>query len=378
MFYVNMIKILIITGSKQPGGAEKSAIKLADSLGSYYSVTFGTLFQGNDDFYSSPSTNEISFFKFTNIIRNFLPKFISMFVKYTLVPIDLLLMRRKIKNNNFDLVISFGAGVGCVTYLSLIFSNTPQITSERISPDENVYRPSLVARLLRPWMYKHGVICSVQSKGFKDIVKSIWGIESFVTPNHFEIPNSTYFPQPSSSPCIAVGRPAPQKGYDSLISAWVILESRINNELWIVADDSDNYIKSLIKTYRVNNVKIKPLSNTLYEVYRGCSLFISTSRFEGYPNAIAEAIIFGIPVLTTANSDVVNDWFELGICQKIESLDSLQIANTVENALKNENQLRSISKKAIETRSLFSWEHAKPYWDRVIFVALKNRLDTIL
>ena len=373
-----MIKILIITGSKQPGGAEKSAIKLADSLGSYYSVTFGTLFQGNDDFYSSPSTNEISFFKFTNIIRNFLPKFISMFVKYTLVPIDLLLMRRKIKNNNFDLVISFGAGVGCVTYLSLIFSNTPQITSERISPDENVYRPSLVARLLRPWMYKHGVICSVQSKGFKDIVKSIWGIESFVTPNHFEIPNSTYFPQPSSSPCIAVGRPAPQKGYDSLISAWVILESRINNELWIVADDSDNYIKSLIKTYRVNNVKIKPLSNTLYEVYRGCSLFISTSRFEGYPNAIAEAIIFGIPVLTTANSDVVNDWFELGICQKIESLDSLQIANTVENALKNENQLRSISKKAIETRSLFSWEHAKPYWDRVIFVALKNRLDTIL
>ena len=134
----------------------------------------------------------------------------------------------------------------------------------------------------------------------------------------------------------------------------------------------------MIKTYRVNNVKIKPLSNTLYEVYRGCSLFISTSRFEGYPNAIAEAIIFGIPVLTTANSDVVNDWFELGICQKIESLDSLQIANTVENALKNENQLRSISKKAIETRSLFSWEHAKPYWDRVIFVALKNRLDTIL
>jgi GalNAc-alpha-(1->4)-GalNAc-alpha-(1->3)-diNAcBac-PP-undecaprenol alpha-1,4-N-acetyl-D-galactosaminyltransferase len=371
-----MIKVLIIAGSKQAGGAEKSAIKLANSLSSYYSVAFGTFFQGNGDFYSSPSTNEISFFKFTNIIRNSLPKFILMFVKYTFIPIDLLLMRRKIKNNDFDLVISFGAGVGCVTYLSLIFSNIPQITSERISPDKNIYRPSLVARLLRPWIYKHGVICSVQTKGFKDIVKSMWGVEGFITPNHFEIPNSFYSPQPSSSPCIAVGRPALQKGYDLLISSWAILESRIDNELWIVADDSDNYIKSLIKINGVNNVRIRPLSNNLYEVYRDCSLFISTSRFEGYPNAIAEAIIFGIPVLTTVNSDVVNDWFELGICQKIESLNSLQIASTIENALKNENQLRSISKKAIETRSSFSWENTKKSWEEIIAIALNSTSNT--
>ena len=368
-----MIKVLIITSSKQPGGAEKSAIKLANSLRNHYLFTFVTLFQGNDDLYSSPSTDEINFFKFINLIRNFMPKFISKFIKYTPIPIDLLLMRRKIKNHNFDLIISFGAGVGCITYLSLIFSKIPQITSERISPDKNVYRPSFVARVLRPWIYKHGVICSVQSKGFKDIIKSIWGIEGFVTPNHFEIPNLTYSLQPSSAPCIAVGRPAPQKGYDSLIAAWAILESRIKNELWIVADDSDHYIESLIKINRVNNVKIKPLSNNLYEIYKDCSLFISTSRFEGYPNAIAEAIIFGIPVLTTANSDVVNDWFALGICQKIERLESLQIANTVENALKNENLLRSLSKKATENRSLFSWEYAKPYWDEIIFVALKNR-----
>ena len=169
-----MIKVLIITSSKQPGGAEKSAIKLANSLRNHYLVTFGTLFQGNDDLYSSPSTDEINFFKFINLIRNFMPKFISKFIKYTPIPIDLLLMRRKIKNHNFDLIISFGAGVGCITYLSLIFSKIPQITSERISPDKNVYRPSFVARVLRPWIYKHGVICSVQSKGFKDIIKSIW------------------------------------------------------------------------------------------------------------------------------------------------------------------------------------------------------------
>jgi glycosyltransferase involved in cell wall biosynthesis len=368
-----MIKVLIITSSKQLGGAEKSAIKLANSLNNHYSVTFGTLFQGNDDFYSSPNTDEINFFKFINLIRNFLPKFVSKFFGYTLIPIDLLLMRRKIKNYDFDLIISFGAGVGCITYLSLIFSKIPQITSERTSPDKKVYRPSFVARFLRPWIYNHGVICSVQSEGFKKSVKSLWGIESYVTPNHFELPNSTYSLQPSSSPCIAVGRPVPEKGYDSLISAWAILETRIENELWIVADDSNHFLQSLIKSHKASKIKIKPLTNSLFEIYNNCSLFISTSRVEGYPNAIAEAIMFGIPVLTTASSDVVNDWLVLGICQKIENMEPFKIATTVEKALKDENRLRSTSKNAVKSRALFTWENAKPYWDRIILQALKNR-----
>lgn len=367
-----MTKILIIAHSKQPGGAEKSAIKLANSLSNDYPVTFGTLFQGNADFYASPKTEEISFFRLTNLTLNFLPKYISTFVKYLVLPMDLLLMRREIRDHDFDLIISYGAGVGCTVYLSLIFSKIPQITSERTSPDKNVYRPSFVARVFRPWIYKNGVVCSVQTRGYKEIIKTIWGVESFITPNHFDLPNSTYSLQRSSSPCITVGRPVPEKGYDLLISAWAILESRIENKLWIVANDSNHYLESLIKSYNVKNIIIKPLTKNLFDIYNNCSLFISTSRLEGYPNAIAEAIMFGIPVLTTVSSDVVNDWSSLGICQKIESLEPLQIANAVENALKNENQLRLISKNATESWSLFSWEHAKPYWDKIISSALKN------
>ena len=70
------------------------------------------------------------------------------------------------------------------------------------------------------------------------------------------------------------------KGYDLLISAWKILESRIKNELWIVADDSDHYLDSLIKSCGVTNVRIVPLTNNLFELYDKCSLFLSTSRFQ--------------------------------------------------------------------------------------------------
>jgi glycosyltransferase involved in cell wall biosynthesis len=399
-----MIRILILANSKQPGGAEKSAIKLANALNQKYSITFGTLFQGRDDFYSSPNTLQVDFLKFSNLIRNLrsensnssvvmlqnpslkfsslirsiTPKFFRIFVTYAVLPLDFFLMRRKIKHQNFDLIISFGAGVGCVTYLSLLFSGIPQITSERISPDLKIYRPSLLARILRPWMYKHGVVCSVQSQGFKDTVKAIWGIESYITPNHFDSPASEYKIQAPSAPCVAVGRPAHQKGYDLLIAAWSILESKIQNELWIIADDADGYLQSLIVKNSVKNVHIKPLSENLYQLYGKCSLFISTSRFEGYPNAIAEAIMFGIPVVTTASSDVVDTWVNLGLCQIINKLEPNEIAQVVETSLKNTTLLESISKKSIALRSIFTWSNAEPYWENAINVALKIRPDTTL
>jgi GalNAc-alpha-(1->4)-GalNAc-alpha-(1->3)-diNAcBac-PP-undecaprenol alpha-1,4-N-acetyl-D-galactosaminyltransferase len=397
-----MTKILILANSKQPGGAEKSAIKLAKSLSEEYQVTFGTLFQGRGDFYSSPNVSEVYFFKCANTLRKlgpgnhpslpnlsgektvnrtskisgFLPLFIRKFAVYSVMPFDLFFMRRKIRKENFDLVVSFGAGVGCIAYLSLIFTKIPQITSERISPDKKVYRPSFLTRILRPWIYRHGVICSVQSQEFRNTVKSIWGIDSFITPNHFDIPEFTYSTKSNSLPCIAVGRPAYQKGYDLLISAWKILESRIKNELWIVADDSDHYLDSLIKSCGVTNVRIVPLTNNLFELYDKCSLFLSTSRFEGYPNAIAEAIIYGIPVLSTSSSGVVSDWFELGICQEIKASEPIGIAMEIEKTLRNQKQLIKTSRKAIEQRSNFSWKNAAPFWDKIIHFALKSHSDT--
>ncbi len=371
-------RILVVTFSKQPGGAEKSAIKLAVSLKNdcFDFAELATMRQGNLDLYTVPENlPELYLFPNYNKMIN-LDFFGKQIFSFLLIPFDFFTNRRLIRKGNYDVVVSFGAGVGCLMYLMLLGLGIPHITSERISPDSKIYRPSLLSRIMRPWIYKHGVLCSVQSAGFRQIVKNLWGIESFVTPNHFEIPLTTYHYVSNKNACIAVGRPSHQKGYDLLIDAWKLLEDRVSNELWIVADDSNGFIKGMISEKNAKHIQILPLTNNLFELYDQCSLFISTSRFEGYPNALAEAIIYGIPTLATVSSDVVHDWCELGICMKIDSLKPVNVADAIEEALNKPEVLKIVSQKATENRNNFSWENTKKSWEIIISNALDNRSNT--
>jgi glycosyltransferase involved in cell wall biosynthesis len=368
----------VVTFSKQPGGAEKSAIKVATSFkkSSLGFTELATFRQSKLDFYEVPEEiPEVVFFANYNKIMNS-EFFGKIFFSFLLIPFDLYANRRLIRKGSYDVVVSFGAGVGCLMYFMLFGLEIPHITSERTSPDSKIYRPSLFSRIMRPWIYRHGVICSVQSAGSRQIVKNLWGVESFITPNHFEIPLTTYRYATNKNACIAVGRPSHQKGYDLLIDAWKLLENRVSNELWIVADDSDGFIKRIISQKNAKHIKVLPLTNNLFELYDQCSLFISTSRVEGYPNALAEAIIYGIPSLATVSSDVVHDWCELGICLKIGSLEPVKVAAAIEEALNKPKVLKIVSQKAIKNRNNFSWENAKKSWEKIIATALNSTSST--
>jgi GalNAc-alpha-(1->4)-GalNAc-alpha-(1->3)-diNAcBac-PP-undecaprenol alpha-1,4-N-acetyl-D-galactosaminyltransferase len=368
----------VVTFSKQPGGAEKSAIKLAVSLKNdcFDFTEVATLRQSELDFYTVPENlPEVYFFPNYNKLMNS-KLFGKMFFSFLLIPFDLYANRRLIRKGSYDVVVSFGAGVGCLMYFMLFGLGIPHITSERISPDSKIYRPSMFTRVMRPWIYRHGVICSVQSAGFQQIVKNLWRVESFITPNHFEIPLRTYGYVTNKNPCIGVGRPSYQKGYDILIDAWKLLENRVSNELWIVADDSNGFIQGMISQKNAKHIKVLPLTNNLFELYDQCSLFISTSRFEGYPNALAEAMIYGIPSLATVSSDVVHDWCELGICLKIDSLEPAKVAAAIEEALNSPMALKVVSQRAIQDRNNFSWENTKKSWENIIAIALNSNSNT--
>ena len=350
--------------SRQAGGAEKSALKLHQALSQSENIKaiFGTLVRSPKDFYKTNSVSE-------NL--NLLP--VSNFFISRNIPLrqvwlpcvallDLFHMRMTIKNNGIDAVVSFGAGVGCVAYLALFGSEVKQITSERIDPNPRIYSPSILARLLRPFIYRHGVICSVQTAGFADWVKENWSVSAVITPNHFLTPSTKYSENSPEGPVMAVGRPAFQKGYDLLLNAWKLVEETDSRELWIVCDDSGGFIANLIEQSRCQNVRIKPLTDDLPSLFNKSSLFISTARFEGYPNAIAEAIIYGIPVLTTISSDIVLDWSEAQLCIAISNTAPEELSTQILSLLRNKEMLRKIGNNGILSRGLFDWESVKHTW----------------
>lgn len=128
--------------------------------------------------------------------------------------------RMNIVNQNLDVLIVYEALIGSLITVTLVNNIIPLLVSERVDPNPEVYSTHRFAKMLRPFKYKHGVICSVQMRGFAVWCKQNWGIESFITPNHFEI--EIFIDKKSnltSKLFIAAVRNHYQKAYETLLKS---------------------------------------------------------------------------------------------------------------------------------------------------------------
>lgn len=91
-----------------------------------------------------------------------------------------------------------------------------------------------------------------------------------------------------------------QKGLDYLIE----IGKRINNDWNILVagdgDDKDKFIQMIKENNLENKVILKGMLNSkeLADLYKSGSVFISTSRWEGFGLVITEAMSFGLPIIS--------------------------------------------------------------------------------
>ena len=92
------------------------------------------------------------------------------------------------------------------------------------------------------------------------------------------------------------------KGFDDLIRAVKILnEKKVNFKLLIIGSGPEEYnLKELIKYFNLSKrIQIlKPVTNTLKYFYNS-DIFVLSSRVEGMPNVMIEAMMSGCTVVAT-------------------------------------------------------------------------------
>ncbi|WP_188945445.1 glycosyltransferase, partial [Polymorphobacter multimanifer] len=101
---------------------------------------------------------------------------------------------------------------------------------------------------------------------------------------------------------LAVGRLAPQKGFDLLIAAMpAILAAHPDAALTIVGTGEDHAaLESLAASHDVGDrVHLVGHSDHVLATIAAADLFISSSRYEGFSNAMLEAMALGTPVAAT-------------------------------------------------------------------------------
>ena len=99
---------------------------------------------------------------------------------------------------------------------------------------------------------------------------------------------------------IAVGRYFDEKGYDMLLKAWALIEKKCDDwQLDIYGDGNKSYYERIADSLSLDKNRCG-LNNSITDVqkeYLSSSLFVCTSRFEGFGMGIVEAMACGLPVV---------------------------------------------------------------------------------
>lgn len=106
---------------------------------------------------------------------------------------------------------------------------------------------------------------------------------------------------------LSVGTIYPAKGFDRLLRAHKrLLDEGFQHEIWIVGDGYDfPAIKKLVEELNISNTaKLIGFKENPYPYFLQADYYILSSRYEGYPTVLFEAMVLNKPIIATDVSGV--------------------------------------------------------------------------
>ncbi|ASG54258.1 MAG TPA: glycosyltransferase family 4 protein [Salmonella bongori] len=215
-------------------------------------------------------------------------------------PFVIIKLRRFIKQNNIESLISVESMLSLYSIPATANLNIQNICWEHFNYKINLNKKSRsLARYLAARYCDTVITLTERDKMYWEAnLKCRATIKRIYNPVPF-VNNNLDF---SSSPriALAIGRLTHQKGFDSLIKIWA--QTYPHNKEWvlkIVGNGEDElYLKQLCQNYGIKNIDILPATKDIDKIYKEASLYLMTSRYEGFPMVLLEAQEYGLPILS--------------------------------------------------------------------------------
>ncbi|MGE4313762.1 MAG: glycosyltransferase [Pseudobdellovibrionaceae bacterium] len=227
-------------------------------------------------------------------------------------------IRQVMKDWQPDVAVGFQDGA----YLSLLLASVglgvPVIAAERNSPGRFRYIKEGKIKYLRYLSFFFASALTIQCPRFKD--QYPW----FLHPKIETIPNPIFPVKGKADPkgaagerhiLLHVGRYSFQKNQQLLIQAFAQIAGHFPEwDLHLVGDGEDRAtLETLVETLPCRaQIKLVGYKKDPAEAYKGAQLFALPSRWEGFPNALAEAMSYGLPSVGLASCDGVSDLIKNG------------------------------------------------------------------
>lgn len=239
-------------------------------------------------------------------------------------------------------------------------------------------KQGLIKKLIAPLKFS---LMDVLAKSFtKFIVLTEGNKNEWKSKNVQVIPNPLpFFPAEKSSlkdkKVIAVGKQSYQKGFDRLLNSWALLDREFQDwELHIYGKfDENSGLEQLAKSLGIENqVYFHLPEKNIEEKYRNSSIFVLSSRYEGFGMVLIEAMSCGLPCISFdcnyGPSDIIKN-NEDGFL--IPNGDEENFAQKLQLLMKNENLRQQMGEKARENVQRFLPQNIVKQWDE-LFKSLKG------
>ena len=288
-------------------------------------------------------------------------------------------LRKLIKSQNPDVVISFLTRVNVASALSTIGIKSPLIICERTFPPF----PTLNNNFF--WMYR------ILFKGVDRIIvqtdkSKTWLSQNFSNCDVVVIPNPIVYPLPLNneqpvSPnsvtlqnkkvILASGRMHKHKQFDVLIRAFSQIKDKYPDwDLIILGDgeERDGLNQMLIDLKMSDRVYFPGSVGNMSEWYERADLFVLSSILEGFPNVLLEAMAYGLPCISfdcdTGPRDMIQDGVNGVLVNPKEK--ELGLSNAINKMISNEKFRSNIANNSIFLRDKYSVSNIMQKWDNVL------------
>ncbi len=323
------MRVLFAIGSMRSGGAERvMSLLTAGLLERGHEVTLLTLASADHDFYALPAgVRRIA------LCLEGSSKGAIAGLRANLSRIHAL--RRQFAHVRPDVVLSFLTSMNVLCALGSIGMSHRLVVSERIDPSR--YSEGRLWTLLRTTTYRRASCLVVQTEPVAAWFRRELGVRSLpiaVIPNPVVVMPSEAVVAEVTVPVpvpyvLAIGRLERQKGFDVLLRAFAKGgAAAIHAQLWIAGAGSElASLVALAESLGIGSrVRFLGQVKDVAQLLRGASLFVLSSRFEGMPNALLEALAAGVPVVSTdcptGPRELLSD-AESGLLVPVDDVDSM-------------------------------------------------------
>lgn len=201
-----------------------------------------------------------------------------------------------------DAIVSFGTTVNVLALLACVGTGVRVFISERTNPEAHAIARRW--RVLRQITYRRASALVVQTRRaaewFRARMARDLPVVAIPNPVKPELDGERLDVVPPTPFVLAVGRLAPEKGFDVLLRAFKAAAPQCKDLNLAIAGEGPEaaVLAALAEECEISARvfflgRIKPIRSLM----RQAEMFVLSSRYEGFPNVLLEALAVGIPVI---------------------------------------------------------------------------------